>query len=101
MPEEPNRQVYLSSIRGADEWSYQYFLDYVNYMEESNKNYFTVALPYQLGVKNKYISRSIVEQSFRDNPESRDVIAAETKLGFCKVICIYNPFNCAKPLKSY
>ena len=77
------------------------FLDYVKYMEESNKNYFTVALPYQLGVKNKYISRSIVEQSFRDNPESRDVIAAETKLGFCKVICIYNPFNCVEPLKSY
>ena len=77
LPEEPNRQVYLSSIRGADEWSYQYFLDYVNYMEKANASYFTVALPYQLGVKNKYISRAIVEQSFRDNPESLDVIRAE------------------------
>ena len=77
LPEEANKQLYLSSIRGADEWSYQYFLEYIKNMEQDNMSYMTVALPYQLGVKNRYISRDIVEQSFKDNPESRDILCAE------------------------
>ena len=77
LPEEPNRQLYLSSIRGADEWSYAYFLQYIDSMTNGDRQYITVALPYNLGVKNRYISRAIVEQSFKENQDSVDVLLAE------------------------
>lgn len=77
IPQEPNRQLYLSSIRGANEWSYLYFLEYVNYMINGDKNYTTVALPYNLGVKNRYISKDIVAQSFKENQDSIEMLAAE------------------------
>lgn len=77
LPEEDPRQIYLSSIRRADEWSYEYYQSYIQFMEEENDKYFTVAIPYQLGVKNRYISRSTVEQSFRENEESREMLYAE------------------------
>lgn len=75
--EEPNRQLYLSSIRGADEWSYAYFLEYVNDMTDGDNIHITVALPYNLGVKNRYISRAIVEQSFKENQDSVEMLLAE------------------------
>lgn len=77
LEEEPMRQIYLSSIRGADEWSYQYFQTYLDEMYKGNKSYMTFALPYNLGVKNKYISKDTVEQSFRENQESIDMLLAE------------------------
>lgn len=77
LPEEPNRQLYLSSIRGADEWSYAYFLQYIDSMTNGDKQYITVALPYNLGVKNRYISRAIVEQSFKENQDSVEMLLAE------------------------
>jgi len=77
IPEEPNKQLYLSSIRGADEWSYAYFLDYINYMTDGDGKHIAVALPYNLGVKNKYISRAIVEQSFKENQDSVEMLLAE------------------------
>lgn len=77
VPEEPNRQLYLSSIRGADEWSYKYFETYLDEIEHGNKQYITVALPYNFGVKNKYISRDTVEQSFKENQESTEMLLAE------------------------
>lgn len=76
MPNELNRQLYLSSIRGANEWSYKEFLTYLNNMT-NGENYFTVALPYNLGVKNRYISREIVEQSFKTNQDSIESLASE------------------------
>ena len=76
MPNELNRQLYLSSIRGANEWSYKEFLTYLNNMT-NGENYFTVALPYNLGVKNRYISRGIVEQSFKTNQDSIESLASE------------------------
>lgn len=77
VPEERNKQLYLSSIRGADEWSYAYFLDYINYMTDGDGDHIAVALPYNLGVKNKYISRAIVEQSFKENQDSVEMLLAE------------------------
>lgn len=77
VPEEANRQLYLSSIRGANEWSYAYFLEYVDNMVKGNTNYTTVALPYNLGVKNGYISKQIVAQSFQENQDSTEMLAAE------------------------
>ena len=76
IPNELNRQLYLSSIRGANEWSYKEFLTYLNNMT-NGENYFTVALPYNLGVKNRYISREIVEQSFKTNQDSIESLASE------------------------
>lgn len=77
LPEEPQRQLYLSSIRGAEEWSYKEFEKYIEYMLKGNMDYITIALPYHFGVKNKFITRKIVEQSFRDNQESLELLKAE------------------------
>lgn len=77
LPEEPQRQLYLSSIRGAEEWSYKEFEKYIDYMLKGNTDYITIALPYHFGVKNKFITRKIVEQSFRDNQESLELLKAE------------------------
>ena len=66
IPEEVNRQYYLSSIRGADEWSFKRLLNYLDYMLNGDKNYMVVSLPYHLGVKNRYISKMLVEQGFRN-----------------------------------
>lgn len=77
LDEEPQRQLYLSSIRRADEWSYQEFEKYVNHMLDGDKDYATVSLPYHFGVKNKYITKKIVEQSFRDGMENYELLRAE------------------------
>lgn len=78
LPEETNKQLYLSSIRGADEWSYDYFLEYVDGMTNPHDTtHFTVALPYNIGVKNGYISKNIVEQSFKENQENLELLLAE------------------------
>ena len=77
IPPEKNKQIYLSSIRGAEEWSYKEFEQYVDYMEKGDMNYMTIALPYNLGVKNGYISKEIVEQSFKENQESVEMLLAE------------------------
>lgn len=77
IPIEQNRQLYLSSIRGADEWSYKYFETYIDEIEHGNTTYMTVALPYNFGVKNKYISKDTVEQSFKENQESTELLLAE------------------------
>lgn len=77
IPEEPNRQLYLSSIRGAEEWSYKYFETYIDEICKGNMAYTTISLPYNFGVKNKYISRDIVEQSFKENHDSNEILLAE------------------------
>lgn len=77
IPEEPNRQLYLSSIRGADEWSYHYFEEYLDFMAHDDMRYTTVVLPYQFGLKNGFINRDIVEQQFKENKENLDMLLAE------------------------
>lgn len=77
VPEEQQKQIYLSSIRGAEEWSYKEFEKYIGYILADDSNYITVALPYHFGVKNNYITKRIVEQSFKDNIESIDLLRAE------------------------
>ena len=77
IPDEPNRQLYLSSIRGADEWSFAYFLEYLDTLLKGKDTHIAIALPYHFGVKNKFISKAIVEQSFKDNTESMSMVLAE------------------------
>lgn len=77
LPEEPNRQLYLSSVRGADEWSFEYFKTYLEEILNGSRKYATVAVPYNFGVKNRYISKTIVEQSFKENQENTDALLAE------------------------
>ena len=76
LPEEPQRQLYLSSIRRADEWSYKKFVQYADAMTDGDKNYLAIALPYQFGVKNRYITKAIVEQQFKDNEDAREMLVA-------------------------
>lgn len=77
LPDEPNRQLYLSSIRGADEWSFQYFLEYCEDMFKGKDTRVAIALPYHFGIKNKYISKAVVEQQFKDNTDSIEMVLAE------------------------
>lgn len=95
LSEEKNKQIYLSSIRGADEWSYQYFETYIDNILKGDKSYMTISLPYYFGVKNRYISKDNIEQSFKENQESIDLLLAETQI-FCahKVICVLHLLNC-------
>lgn len=74
---EDLKQLYLSSIRRADEWSYESLVSYIENMTNGNQNYAVSVLPYQLGVKNGFISKRIVEQAFRDNMEYEDILRAE------------------------
>jgi hypothetical protein len=76
---EPNRQIYLSSIRRADEWSYQYFLKYIKKMLKGSSAYTSVALPYNFGVKNGFITPDTVKQSFEENTDGIDILLAEYK----------------------
>lgn len=75
--EEPQRQLFLSSIRSADEWSYKEFEDYIDKMTDGNDLYFTIALPYQFGVKAGYISRQTVVQQFETAQGNIDLLKAE------------------------
>lgn len=77
IPDEPNKQLYLSSIRGADEWSYKYYQEYLDYMAHDDMRYTTVVLPYQFGLKNGFINRDIVEQQFKEGKENIDMLRAE------------------------
>ena len=99
IPIEPNKQLYLSSIRGADEWSYHYFEEYLDYMAHGDMRYTTVSLPYQFGLKNGFINRDIVEQQFKEGQENLDMLLAATIYCLCIVICKENPSNCSKLLK--
>ena len=77
VPAERQRQLYLSSIRGAEEWSYKEFETYIKHMEDGDMDYVTVALPYVYGVKAGYIDKFIVKQQFEDNPDSYEMLLAE------------------------
>ena len=74
---EDLKKLLLSSIRRADEWSYKILEEYIDNMTNNNKDYSAVVLPYQLGVKNGFISRKTVENAFKNNEENRDVLLAE------------------------
>ena len=75
--EEPNRQLYLSSIRTEAEWSWEYFLTYIDFITKGNPEYGVLSLPYQFGVKAGYIQRRTVEQSFREAPDQKEFLKAE------------------------
>ena len=74
---EELRKVYLSSIRRADEWSYKTFEDYVNWMTDGNRDYCTNVVSYVLGVKNGFISKKKVEDTFKSNLENMSILRAE------------------------
>lgn len=75
---EDLKKIYLSSIRRADEWSYKELESYIDLMTSGNKSYGATILPYQLGVKNGFISKQKVEDVFRNNiDEAPELIRAE------------------------
>lgn len=75
--EEGLKKILLSSIRRADEWSYEELENYIDEMTNGNKDYGALIVPYQLGVKNGFISRKTVENSFKNNEENRQLLLAE------------------------
>lgn len=77
LPVEENKQIYLSSIRGADEWSYKEFEKYLSHMSKSDMRYGLNIFPYEFGIKNGFISKTIVEQTFQNNEENREMLLAE------------------------
>ena len=59
-PMEPNQEMYLTSGWYANHWCYNLFRDYAAGMIKGKK-YFVAALPYQLSIKEKLLSRQRVE----------------------------------------
>lgn len=99
LPKEQNKQLYLSSIRGADEWSYKELESYLKYMSQDDMRYYVHIAPYEFGVKNGFINKSVIEQSFKSNTENLDMVMAATQYCLYTVMCIENYLNCLKPLK--
>lgn len=74
---EPNKQLYLSSIRGADEWSYKFFLEFINNMTNGDKDYSAISLPYQFGVKAGVIGTDFVKQYMKNTIDTPEIAMAE------------------------
>lgn len=74
---ELQRQLFLSSIRSAEEWSYKEFENYAEHMTSGNNMYFTIALPYQFGIRAGYIVKQTIEEQFRSSSESWSLLLAE------------------------
>jgi hypothetical protein len=65
--QEPNTEIYLSSIGMKSEWSYDKFLSFKEAMVHGKK-YFTCGFPYQLGVKHGIIDRQrIIDETEEDD----------------------------------
>lgn len=74
---EPNHQLYLSSIRSEQEWSWTKFLDYIDFMTQGQASYLAFSLPYHLGVEAGYITPANVEQQIMENQGNLDILKAE------------------------
>lgn len=74
---EALRKLYLSSIRRADEWSYKTFEDYIDWMTNGNTDYCATVVSYVLGVKNGFISKKKVEDTFKSNLENMNILQSE------------------------
>ena len=74
---EENRQLYLSSIRTEAEWSWDYFLTYIDFITKGDASYGVLSLPYQFGVEAGYIQKSTVEQTFKEAPDQIPFLRAE------------------------
>lgn len=96
---EDLKKIYLSSIRRADEWSYKELESYIDSMTDGNYLYGAIILPYQLGVKNGFISKRKVEDVFRSNEENIEILRAVIRCLYV-VIYIENRFNSWNILKD-
>lgn len=74
---EPNKEVYLSSIRTEAEWSWQYFLKTIDLICKGDNKYFSIALPYHYGVMNGYITEESVAKQLREHPDDIETTRAE------------------------
>ena len=74
---EDLKKIYLSSIRRADEWSYDALETYIDNMTNGDSSYSAIVLPYQLGVRNGFIRRKNVEDAFKNNEENKELLLAE------------------------
>lgn len=63
---EHNAKIYLTSIGYKDEWSYQDFKKYCNFISIGRNDYFAISLPYQFGVETGIIQKSYIESVVRE-----------------------------------
>lgn len=77
LSKEKNKQIYLSSIRGEEEWSYKFFLEFVNNMLNGDMDYGTLSLPYQFGVEAGVIGADFVKQYMKNTVDSPEIAMAE------------------------
>lgn len=63
---EHNSKIYLTSIGYKDEWSYQDFKKYCNFISIGRNDYFAISLPYQFGVETGIIQKSYIESVVRE-----------------------------------
>jgi len=63
--EEPNIEIYLSSMWYKSHWSWDRFLAYTDAMLKG-RPYFTCALPYQLGIKEGIIMKDMIVNEMKE-----------------------------------
>lgn len=63
---EHNSKIYLTSIGYKDEWSYQDFKKYCDFIAAGRNDYFAISLPYQFGVESGIIQKSYIESVVRE-----------------------------------
>lgn len=63
--EEPNTEIYLSSMWMKSHWSWDRFLTYTDAMLKG-RPYFTCALPYQLGIKERIIMKDMIINEMKE-----------------------------------
>ncbi len=74
--EEPNTQIYLSSMWLKSHWSWERFQVYTDAMLKG-RPYFTCALPYQLGIREGIIMRDLILNEMKESDFNEQLFKME------------------------
>ncbi len=74
--EEPNTEIYLSSMWMKSHWSWERFLAYTDAMLKG-RPYFTCALPYQLGIKERIIMKDMILNEMKESDFNEQLFKME------------------------
>lgn len=75
--QEFNSQLYLSSIREKQEWSYKFFEEYIKDIVNEDQSYMTFSLPYQFGVETGIIDENLIKQQVKSSLDSPEIFRME------------------------
>lgn len=67
LPPERNKEIYMSSCWYQSHWSYEKAKSYAQNLLDDTRKYFICALPYQLAIKEKLLSREQVEDEMSES----------------------------------